>query len=165
MAKFTPKGAVSQHEQIMEIVKAIPGSRLSEITTLVDFRRESVSARLTQLKREGRVRYEDGKYYPGDGKPQPIITKKLRMPKEKVENLTLKQTLDAALEQVANLQAWQEFAIKRYPDLAVKPEIMAARKIAQEYYEQRGDKQKASDIRAGKHDDAPFMHMILAAMA
>lgn len=162
MGKFIPKeGEVPQHEQVMEIMKTMPGLRLTEIAQFVEFRRESVSARLTQLKREGRVKHEDGKYYPGNGTPQlPAIPPKLRIRKSTKDNLRITELE----EEILQLKAWQQSAIAKYPDLGVDPKILAARALAIEYYRRLNDSHKIADIKAGKLDETPLIQVALMAM-
>ena len=156
-----------QNEQILEIVKAMPGSRLNEISALVDFRRQSVSARLSELKRKGQVRHEpNGTYYIGDGTPpKAVIPKKLRMKPEKVEKITMGQKLDILEQEVAELLEWKAEAIRRYPDLAVSKELLAARQVAIDYYSKLNDQQKIKEIRTGKLDETPLIQVALLAMS
>lgn len=153
--------AKPQHEQVLEIVKAMPGCTLTEVCTLVDFRRASVSSRLHQLKCEGKIRHENNRYYPSDGTPQKTIPKKLKMKQSTKNNLRLIELEELVIE----LQLWKEAAIKRYPDLGVKPEILAARKIVAQVFKNMGDKHKEAETLAGRLDESPLIQVALLAGA
>lgn len=62
--------------------------------------------------------------------------------------------------QVATLEAWKEAAIARFPDLAVAPAVLEARKIVAQHFV-NGDVQT---IMRGGWDDKPIMRVALEAM-
>lgn len=148
---------MTNDEKILEAVRAMPGSTSKEIAQLTDIGVSSVSARLSVFVKRGLVRRESGKHYPGDGKP--IIPTKLRM----TQGTKDKMHISRLEQRVAELEAWQTEAIRRYPDLAVKPEILEARRVIAEVYTQKGDKQKVIEAMAGKLDETALMQVALLA--
>lgn len=148
---------MTNDEQIMEAVRAMPGSTSKEIATLTGIGNSSVSARLSVFHKRGLVRREGGKHYPGDGKP--VIPKKLRMS----PSTKLNQRIIELKEQVLALKEWQEAAIKKHPDLGVKPEILEARRVVAEVFARQGDKGKINDVMSGKLDESPLMQVALLA--
>lgn len=131
-------------EKLLEAVRAMPGSTLQELVTLVDGANSTVSARLSELFKHGAITREGGMYYPA---------------------VVEKDRLKALEEQVEDLLEWQKNAIKKYPDLAISREMLAARQVAISYYEKIGDLQKAKEIRRGKHDNTPLIQVALLALS
>lgn len=150
---------MTNDERIMEAVRAMPGSTSKEIAQLTDIGMSSASARLSVFVKRGLVRREGGQHYPGDGKP--IVPKKLRMS----SGTKLNQRIIELEEEVLRLKAWQEEAIKKYPDLGVKPEILEARRVVAEVFARHGDKGKINDVMSGKLDESPLMQVALLAAA
>jgi len=68
--------------------------------------------------------------------------------------------LDEANATIATLEAWKADAIKRFPDLAVDPAIITARKKVAALYRADGDNMKASAVIAGQHDHTPIMRAV-----
>lgn len=151
---------MTQKEKILEIVKAFPGANLAQIQELVDFRKDSVSARIVSLMQQGLITRE-GRLYFINEKPVPQLKEPKKIPSSGVKTVDDYTNL---VSQVNELLEWKANAIKLYPQLGIKPEVLAARKIAMQYYEKINDRQKAIDINHGKYDDAPFMCMIIQAL-
>ncbi len=148
----------SQHERIIEIVTEFPGLVVSEIRELLDLEGGRVSARLSELVKSGKLKRESGQYFIGDG--EPLVLKK--EPSKKDYNALAR--IAALEEALADALTWQTEAIKRFPDLAVKPEVLAARKVAAKYYEDVGDTKMVRAITLGAHDNAPVVQIALRAM-
>jgi hypothetical protein len=143
----------TQQEEILEVIRNMPGCSMGEIKELVSFGSDSVSSRLTTLKAKGMVRHEGKKYYPGDGKPP--IPKKLQA-KAPIATMSMRTELD-------ELRAWKAAAIAKYPDLGVSPELKAAREAAIAYYKKIGDNNRANSVKAGELDNTPVIQVALLA--
>ena len=72
--------------------------------------------------------------------------------------------LTEALARVAELEAWQEAAIRKYPDLGVDPEVLEARKLVADTLRESGDKNAAEEVMAGKRDHTPLMKVAMRAL-
>jgi len=76
----------------------------------------------------------------------------------------IQANLDAAKATIAELQAWKAAAIARYPDLAVEPALLEARKRAAAVFKTDGDHLKATAIMAGKHDSTAIVRALFDAI-
>lgn len=147
-------------EKILETVKQMPGSKSAEIALLADIKLNSVSSRITRLVATGALRREGKMIFLGSGEAQKApVSKKLRMKPTTKMNLRI-QELEA---EVHELECWKEDAIRRYPDLSVKPEILAARKIIAKVFSDQQDHTKAREAMAGNLDKSPIMQVALLA--
>ena len=65
--------------------------------------------------------------------------------------------------ELIELRQWKAQALARYPELAVSDAVMRARVAAEEYYEQIGDRIRASDARSGRLDKSPVIQIAIKA--
>jgi len=166
------KDTMTNRQIIIDAIRELPGIGSGDVAKLTGISPGSVSSHMSQLATEGALRREpEGRGYAyfvaeQSDKPAPVEPAEPKPKRSKSSKLLRAESaLEAALEHIKNLEAWQEAAIQRHPDLGVRPEVLAARQVAMNYYHRRADPKMVSEIKAGKHDDAPFMHMILAAMS
>lgn len=163
--------------EVLEIVRTLPGVDASEIITLMPHvSRATVYCALTKLKAEG-VLIVDGKKqlkrsngapywaskYVLNPSPNPtlnVIKMKRRVPTEVGVNAQM-QELKA---RIAELEAWKRDAIARYPDLAVAPVVLKARKIVADEVRAGGDRALADHIMAGHKDDTLMVRVTIKAL-
>lgn len=143
--------------KIIETVREFPGLTPREISEFTGIKMNSLTSPISEQIKKGVLKREDHRIYMGDGKP--IIPPKMRMKPETKLNLQVQQLQ----EQIADLIAWKEAAIKEYPDLAVKPEILEARKVLAKVFTDNGDKIKAAEARTGSLDNTTLMKVALLA--
>jgi hypothetical protein len=74
----------------------------------------------------------------------------------------LQMRLDAAHATIKELDAWKADAIARFPDLAVEPALIAARKKVAALFHSEGDKVKANAVLTGLHDATPIVRLAAA---
>lgn len=74
-------------------------------------------------------------------------------------NKGLQARLDAANAKIAELEAWKSEAIQRFPDLAVGPALVAARKKVAAMFRSEGDSMKADAVMKGQHDNTPIVRL------
>lgn len=67
-------------------------------------------------------------------------------------------------DEVATLRSWKTEALLRYPDLAVEPAVLQARKIVADLLKTNGDATRAADVQAGKSDTTLIMKATIAAL-
>jgi hypothetical protein len=155
--------------EVLEIIKTMPGVTASEISQLMpETTPQAVQCMLSKLKDQGYVVVSGKKkestsskrgypvstfvlnpdYTPGSN----VVQMKRKVPTE----AGLKAQLDQAHKLVAELQAWKASAIVRYPDLAVPPIMLKARKLVAAEVRAGGDRHLADEIMAG-HKDATLM--------
>ncbi len=159
---------MTQTEEILEVVRELPGRTVGEIMLLLpQINQSNMSSMLSQLTRRGKVRREIGPrnaggqtpyiYFIGDGTPQPV-KRKLTKPTP----VAMAHNADALRRELDELRKWKADAIARYPDLAVPPLVIKARQL---YAAQlNGNAAAVSDVRAGKMDDGAPMRAIIAAL-
>jgi hypothetical protein len=93
--------------------------------------------------------------------PTPNVVKmKRKAPTEAALHMQIKQ-LNA---QIAELEAWKRDAIARYPDLAVDPVVLKARKLVAEEVRAGGDHTLADQIARGVKDETLMMRVTIKAL-
>jgi hypothetical protein len=154
---------------ILEVIRTLPGITREEIIELMpDTPPGTVASTLTKLERRGLVTVAGKpspkpkgrrtiKSYTVSTNPNPVAA-----PVRKLKNRTPTATgyearIEALNAKIAELESWKADAIKRYPDLAVPPEMLTARKIIAETL---GDKTALH----GGFDNAPIMRATLRAL-
>lgn len=170
---------VDTRKEVLEIVRTLPGVDASEIITLMPHvSRATVYCALTKLKAEG-VLIVDGKKqlkrsngapywaskYVLNPSPNPsptsnVVKMKRRAPTEVGVNVQM-QELKA---RIAELEAWKRDAIARYPDLAVAPVVLKARKIVADEVRAGGDRALADHVMAGHKDDTLMVRVTIKAL-
>ena len=161
--------------EVLEIIREMPGLTSTEIATLLPHRNKiTVATTVFRLKNEGIVETTDKKAIVGkDGKPKsvPIYTLSAN-PTPNVVKMKRKAPTEAALHiqikqlttQIAELEAWNRDAIARYPDLAVAPTILKARKLVAEEVRAGGDHGLAEQIMAGSKDTTLMVRVAIKAL-
>lgn len=161
--------------QIIEVVKEMPGLTTSEISSLMPHANKStVGYYMHRLAKQGII-YEVGKKSSGGGSgrrrnvavyafsdnPQPVaVPVKRKAPTEAALHIHIKE-LKA---QIAELETWKADALSRYPDLAVDPVVLRARKLVADEVRAGGDKALAEQILAGRKDDTLMVRVTVKAL-
>lgn len=156
-------------KEILEIVRELPGVTSEEITALMPHTtRQSVRHELKRLAFKGKIDRVIKKK-PGEGGRQPYAysisqTGKppLKLVPKKAPPVVSECLVSALRAEIAELKAWKAEAIRRYPDLGVPPEVLAARKIVAETMS--GDKMFVDSLMRGEKDNLPIMKVALKAM-
>jgi len=148
---------MSNITRILETVREFPGLTPREISEFTGIKMNSLTSPISEQIKKGVLKRKDHKIYIGDGKP--IVPPKMQMKPETKLNLQVKQLQ----EQIADLIAWKDAAIKEHPDLAVKPEILEARRVLAKVFTDNGDKTKAAEARTGSLDNTTLMRVALLA--
>lgn len=170
-------------QEVYEIVQAMPGVTSGEVVELMPHvKKQSVYAALNVaftmglMTRDGRP----AKWHWVEGKPVPPVRgiKPSSRPKwdvcvpNSVENsYTEAQILrsgEAVLgrtnAELIELRQWKADAIARYPDLAVDPLVLKARRIVAQTLRDSGDANMAEVVERGTMDHKPLMKVALAAL-
>jgi hypothetical protein len=66
--------------------------------------------------------------------------------------------------QLAELEAWKEAAMSRFPDLAVSPIVLKARKLVADEVRAGGDMLLANQIVEGKKDETLLVKVAIKAL-
>lgn len=161
--------------EVLEIIREMPGVTSMEIASLMPHRsRAAITSMVFWLKNKGVIE-ESGKkvapmkngvskYVPTyvlSSNPTPNIVKmKRKAPTEAALHMQIKQLL----AQIAELEAWKRDAISRYPDLAVDPTVLKARKLVSEEVRAGGDHTLADQIARGLKDETLMMRVTIKAL-
>ena len=161
--------------EVLEIIREMPGVTSTEIISLMPHRsRASITSMVFWLKSKGIIEASGKKAFTaknGDTKHAPtytlssnptpnIVKMKRKAPTEAALHMQIKQ-LNA---QIAELEAWKRDAIARYPDLAVAPIILKARKLVAEEVRAGGDQGLAEQIMAGFKDTTLMVRVAIKAL-
>lgn len=161
--------------EVLEIIREMPGVTSAEIVSLMPHRsRSSVMSMVFWLKSKGAIE-ESGKKVISmkNGAPKHVATYTLSStPTHNVVKMKRKAPTEAALHiqikqlnaQIAELEAWKRDAIARYPDLAVDPTVLKARKLVAEEVRAGGDHTLADQIMLGRKDDTLMMRVTIKAL-
>lgn len=160
----------TQNSEILEIIENLPGCTSKQICDLAPHIKFSqIHARLTVLFAQGkisRVRIPNPdtaqikrnkvvwSYTIGSGKP-PINPKLIK--KNEYRNDP------CILEELEELRHFKIEAIKRYPELAIAPEMLVARQVAYDYYMSIKDTDHARKAKAGLLDNTPVIQIAVRA--
>lgn len=85
-----------------------------------------------------------------------------KMKARKPTSIAIDARLSDALAKIAELEAWQAHAIARYPDLAVEPAIIEARKRVAAILRETGDTSGADQVMHGNRDHTPIVKAVAA---
>jgi hypothetical protein len=155
-------------EEIAVLIEAAgeAGITSQEILGFFPQQRNGASANLSTLYQEGGYRREPlpgvraFRYFRDPGAP----------PKERVAR-PRKQTEAGARaectilrERIAELEAWQADALKRFPQLAVPPLVIRAREIVAQEYREQNDPHGAQDTLAGKRDHTVMLKAVVRSL-
>jgi len=161
---------MSIQSEVEEIVREMgPVTALEVIELMPHVTRQQVYSRLNSLEVEGRVSSEkvpDPKddrrkvnRYTIGGTPRPKAHKR-KVP----TNQTQVVNTAGYREKIAELEAWKADAIARFPELAVDPDVLKARKIVHKMLMEGGDRNLAADVIAGKKDETMLVRACVAAL-
>lgn len=160
--------SMTLENQIVDVLKVMPNLTTPEIITLIpDRRSESVVSQISLASRGGRLLREPIPRKPGQrGGTQyrysvnPNFVTSSHKPVQRKPKLTdngMAARLDIANKLVSELQAWKVDAIARYPDLAVDPTVIEARKILARVLRDIGDKHGSDEVMCGRRDTTVAM--------
>jgi hypothetical protein len=160
---------IGLREQVKILIAEQPGissKEIAEFFTELKNHESQVSAALSVLYGEGGYRRERAagqrsfRYWPdAEAGPQPVVTKARKQTEAGAH-------AECAIlrERIAELEAWQAEALKRFPDLAVAPTIITAREIVAKRLKANGDANGALDVQAGRRDHTPIMQAAVDAL-
>lgn len=161
--------------EVLEIIREMPGLTSTEIATLMPHRnKNTVASTVFNLKNEGVIEVSGQKDAVGkDGRPKPTPVYTLSAnPTPNVVAMKRKAPSEAALhmqvrglkEQIAQLEAWKAKAIAEYPNLAVEPIVLKARKLVAAELRASGDMALAQHVEAGDKDTTLMMRVAIKAL-
>lgn len=160
---------------ILEIMRELPDSTLGDVCALMPHVSYSaVSSTISYLKKTGVVEVSGRKsIMRSNGAPNRVSTYRLSTnPTPNVVRMKRKEPTEAGLrmqvkqlqEQIAELVAWKQEAIARFPDLAVDPVILRARELVSAEVKAGGDNALAEAVLAGRKDDTLMMRVTIKAL-
>lgn len=156
--------------EVEEVVRTMGRvTALDVIQLMPHCSRQQVYARLNALEAQGKItsmkipdpkddRRKVNRYsYGGDPNAKPRKVKRAT-PRAMAFN-------EAELRQkIAELEAWKVDAIARFPELAVDPDVMKARKIVHKMLLESGDRTLAGHVIAGDKDETMLVRAVVAAL-
>lgn len=153
----------------------MPGLTSTEVAALMPHaNKATVASMVFILKKAGYIK-ESGKklesrrngnpmsipVYSISDNPAPNVVKMKRTaPTEQALHVQIKE-LNAT---ISELVAWKTNAIARYPDLAVDPVVLKARKLVAEEVRAGGDNHLANEIIAGHKDSTLMVRVAIKAL-
>lgn len=164
----------TSRREVLEIIRELPDSTSREIASLMPHMNPAtVAATVNKLKMEGIVIESGSKVlditngtrtfvtYAISPNPTPVVARMKRTaPSEAALHLRIKE-LEAT---IAELRVWKDAAISRYPDLAVSPIVLKARKLVAEELRAGGDPALAEQVSLGRKDDTLMMRVTIKAL-
>lgn len=161
--------------EVLEIIREMPGLTSSEIASLMPHKNKvTVASTVFHLKQEGVIEVSGKKdTVSKDGRPKPILTYTLSTnPTPNVIKMKRKAPSEAALhmqirelqQQITELQAWKAKAVEQYPDLAVEPVVLKARKLVAAELRASGDTSLAHHVEVGDKDTTLMMRVAIKAL-
>ena len=162
-------------EQILEIITTMPGSTWRDVHTLMPHVTASVVTNtLHGMKARGIIRPNGrAQFMRSNGAPLFMakyeVNPEGKPPESKREvtepSLTaLRAQSELLVATITELAAWKDDAIRRYPDLAVDPTVLKARKLAAQEVRAGGDHTLADQIVQGRKDDTLLMRVTIKAL-
>ena len=85
-------------------------------------------------------------------KPQPLITRQRRDATKKPTPAGIEARLAAALDTIAELEAWKADAMRRFPGLSVPATVLRAREIVAKRLAANGDRDGSQEVLKGHRD-------------
>lgn len=160
------------YKEIMDTLRMMPNRTGQELMdALPHIKRSTMYSALSTLRNNDSiiVSGRDPQFLGADGEPTKMINRysatDTPFPKRKPpKRHGYKGIANALKEQVAELQRWKANAIKQYPDLAVPPSVLKARKIAADEVATAGDSALADQIRRGDQDNSLVMRVTVKAL-
>lgn len=161
---------------ILEAVRQWPDVTMAELQEVIDYPvKKSISPRVSMLVSMGHLMRKKvpnpvpphrGRqpfiyaYSIGDGTPQPLKPCHRHSPTP----AGLEARMAEMESRLQELSSWREEAIARYPDLAVPPIILRARKIVEEVYCGANDPAGAKEVHMGRRDQSLIMKAVCLAL-
>lgn len=174
------KENVSARVEILEAIREFPGSSSREIATLLPNLPEStVFSIISKLLGAGVIKTSatPKMITMKDGRTKSQRTFEINMdymlksrsingtkPKSHARIQNLEKQVAGLKAEVSALTAWKNAALKRFPDLAVSPIMLKARKIAANTLYEADNSSLADAILAGKRDDHVAVKIAIEAM-
>lgn len=165
----------STRAEILEIIREMPGLTSTEIATLMPHKNKAtVASTVFSLKNEGVIEVSGQKevaIVTGGSKPVPVyvlstnptpnvVAMKRKAPSEAALHVQIKELK----EQIAQLEAWKAKAIAEYPNLAVEPVVLKARKLVAAELRASGDASLAHHVEVGDKDTTLMMRVAIKAL-
>ena len=162
-------------EEVIEIVEAMPGVTAREIYELCPHRKESsLSSTLFNLKNRGILK-TSSKTLPTKIGPREFTTYFINTdpnpvppaPRRKQKQPTdagYKAQIEELKDKIAELEAWKQAAMSRFPDLAVSPIVLKARRLVADEVRAGGDTLLANQIIEGRKDDTMLVKVTIKAL-
>lgn len=174
-AKTNHRGNGVTRNEILEIVRVMPGLTAKEIAELMPHCNASTIASVIHgLKISGALKVTGKKeIMRSNGWPTKAETFELSNdPTPNVVRMKQREPTEAGLHmqvkelkaKVAELEGWQRDAIARYPDLAVDPVVLTARKLVAAEVRAGGDNNLADHVLAGHKDDTLMVRVAVKAL-
>lgn len=165
----------SVNDEIIDTLKHMPDLSVHDLSELLPhINKGTIYAAASYLRRTGDILISGkGVTTPADGIPRPYNRYSLNpnpvpvAPKRKLKSPTPVgyETQIAELKaQLAELEEWKANAIGRFPDLAVDPLVLRARKLVAEEFVASGDNAMADQVRRGLKDGTPMMRVTVRAL-
>lgn len=140
--------------QVIETLKVMPNLTREEIADLnPDKGKADVFFAVQRLKKRGLLAV-GAKPSPRSKGRRTVQTFTIQDEQPKVVPLV------SSSDELQELRAWKAAAIERYPDLAVEPVVLEARRIAAQFLEGPAK----ADVLAGKKDECPIMRATVEAL-
>lgn len=162
------------HNKIMETLSLFPNITSAEVMDLLpELPKSSVYTFLSKGAAKGMLVEGPKKYPPtGEGyKQRTYAVNPNYTPKQRHIQTPVKPTeagFNARIEELhaklAELESWKADAIARFPDLAVPPLVLTARKLAADEVRAGGDSALANQIMAGQKDGTMLVRVTLKAL-
>lgn len=170
---------MSVTSEVLEIVKAMPGIRSTEIVELMPHVKiTQVSGILTTLFARGEVTREGpfetsrrGRgYYRYTVNPDPTPAPAVVKPPKKTapSESALQLRVDQLTYENFELRKWKEAAIERFPDLGVEQIVLDARQIVAKMLREspsNSDAALAAEVLAGRKDGSLSMRATIEALS
>ena len=162
-------------KEITNTVKIMPGLTANEIAKLIpDVKYSTVLSTVSNLAKQGvlvnagyatitksnGLQVKAAKFNYSDS-PVPLPTdRKLKKPTP----TGYEAQISELKAQIAELEAWREAAVTRYPDLAVPPIVLRARALVAEEVAAGGDYTLADQIKRGLKDATLMVRVAIKAL-
>ncbi len=169
------KDKYSTRDGVLEIIREMPGVTGNEIVALMPHvTPAAVRSMITYLKARGDVvvsgkkeeswgtdgtRHNPTYALSEDGKP-PVKPLKHKEPSSAALHATIKSLQDT----ISDLEEWKRNAIVRFPDLAVDPVVLRARKLVAAEVRAGGDNALAEQIMLGTKDATLMVRVTVKAL-
>lgn len=173
---YTKTANPSARDQIIEVLKAIPHSTTPDMMQLLpDLTPSNIYSTTHAMLKLGLI-IKSGKAQIkcSNGLPRTINTYALNpdgrapkptpMKRKKPTNAGYEARIAAFQVQIAELEAWKADAIARFPDLAVPPVTIRARRLVAAEVRAGGDNALADQIIAGLKDTTLMVRVAVKAL-